>query len=231
MAALAASGDGLGADFFSELDYGYEAVAAGAVPLLCAGVGPGSEGGERTPERRGEADGNAGAGVVEGLDDVSGQALVAVDIAPRGLPGSEVGGEAVGGCGEGLQQLVRGSLGGDVFFGGDAGFFGVVGCVAANVFAPEDGEGRGDGGYCPAVVPCAQRGDLIGELCFQGIGGGGFVPCLDEGGDWFFEPGEIAVVGGGDQGVEGEVFFALQDAAGVEAARGFGARLDVGRVV
>src|ERR1700751_1826348 len=67
VAALAAGGDGLGAHFFSELDYGDEAVAAGAVPLLGAGVGTGSEGGERTPERRGEGDGDAGSGGVEGL--------------------------------------------------------------------------------------------------------------------------------------------------------------------
>src|SRR5260370_18762770 len=105
MAALAAGGDCLGADFFSELDYGYEAVAAGAVPLLCAGVGAGSEGGERTPEGRGEANWNAWGSIVEGLNDVAGEALEAVDVAPRGLPASEVGGESLGGCGAGLQQL------------------------------------------------------------------------------------------------------------------------------
>src|SRR5258708_35668090 len=101
--------------------------------------------------------------------------------------------------------MVRGSSGGDVFFGGDAVFFGVIGCVAANVLSPEDCEGCGNRGYSPTVVPCAQRGDLIGELRFQGIGGGGIVPCLDERGGWPLEPGKIAVVGRGGQRSEGGI--------------------------
>src|SRR5216683_2931269 len=127
--------------------------------------------------------------------------------------------------------MVRGSSGADVFFGGDAVFFGVIGCAAANVLSPEDCEGGGNRGYSPTVVPCAQRGDLIGELRFQGIGGWGIVPCLDESGEWLLEPGKIAVVGCGDQGVEGEILLIPQDPDGVKTARGFCAGLDIYGVV
>src|ERR1700692_3509933 len=68
VAALATGGDGLCAHFFSELDYGDEAVATGAVPLLCAWIRAYSEGGKRTPQGRGEADGNTRSGAVDWRD-------------------------------------------------------------------------------------------------------------------------------------------------------------------
>src|SRR5206468_1410070 len=46
IAALATGGDSLCAYFFSELDHGDEAVAAGAVPFLCPWVGARSERGK-----------------------------------------------------------------------------------------------------------------------------------------------------------------------------------------
>ena len=51
VAAFTAGGDGPGADGGAEFDDGDEAVAAGAVPLLGAGVGARAEGGERAPLR------------------------------------------------------------------------------------------------------------------------------------------------------------------------------------
>src|ERR1700735_3984094 len=101
----------------------------------------------------------------------------------------------------------------------------------ADVFAPEDGEGRRDGGYAPAIVPCAEEGDLTGEFRFQRVGDWSIVPCLEQRGDWLFEPGKIAVVGGCNQRIEGEVFFVLQDADSVEATGRLCAGFHIGRVV
>src|ERR1035437_8984732 len=93
MAALAAGRHGPGAHAFAELHHGDEAVAAGAVPLLGPRVGARSERGQRSPLRRGEADGNTRSRVVERLHDVAGEALESIDIAPRRLPTPDIGRE------------------------------------------------------------------------------------------------------------------------------------------
>ena len=69
------------------------------------------------------------------------------------------------------------------------------------------------------------------SLAFRGSACGGLVPGLDERGDGLFEPRQVAIVGGGDQGIEREILFVLEDADGVEAARGFAAVFDIGGVV
>jgi hypothetical protein len=51
VATFSARGDGLCADFVAKLDDRDEAVSAGAIPLLCSGVGTGSKGGEGAPQR------------------------------------------------------------------------------------------------------------------------------------------------------------------------------------
>src|SRR3989442_15448238 len=89
MAALAAGGDRPGAHAVPELDHGHEAVAAGPVPALRPRVGAGAEGRQRSPPRRGEGHGDARSRVAERLDDVAGQTLEAVDVAPGRLPAPE----------------------------------------------------------------------------------------------------------------------------------------------
>src|SRR5262245_39136430 len=79
----------------AELDDRHEAVAAGPVHLLRPVVGARTERRERAPSRGCERDGNARAGIVERLDDVAGETLEAIDVAPRRLPAPEVGGEPV----------------------------------------------------------------------------------------------------------------------------------------
>src|SRR5450759_2544383 len=117
IAALPASRHGPGPHAFAELHHGDEAVAAGAVPLLGPRVGARSERGQRSPLRRGEADGNARSRVVERLHDVAGEALESIDIAPRRLPTSEVGREPVGRRRERLQEWLGGGLGDGVVEG------------------------------------------------------------------------------------------------------------------
>src|ERR1022692_450813 len=112
MAALAADRHGPGAHAFAELHHGDEAVAAGAIPLFGARVGARGERSQRPPLRGGEADGNARRRVVERLDELAGEALESIDLAPWRLPASEVGGEPVGCRGERLQQLLGGGGGG-----------------------------------------------------------------------------------------------------------------------
>src|SRR5277367_1710821 len=72
VAALATGSDGLCMDLVAELDYGDEAVAAGAVPLLCSWIGARAERGKGAPEGGSKAYRNAWCGVVEGLNDVAG---------------------------------------------------------------------------------------------------------------------------------------------------------------
>src|SRR5262245_27881913 len=78
IAALAAGRDRPRAHPVAELDDGHEAVAARAVHLVRPRIRARAEGRQRSPPRRREADREARAGVVEGLDDVAGHALVAV---------------------------------------------------------------------------------------------------------------------------------------------------------
>src|SRR5690606_13782547 len=91
MAAGAAGGDRAGAYLVAELDRGDEAVAAGAVVAFGAGPAMRAERGQRAPARRGERHRDARRGVVEGLHQVAGQALEAVDLAPGRAPTAEVG--------------------------------------------------------------------------------------------------------------------------------------------
>src|SRR6187549_1739106 len=105
VAALAARGYGLGADAVAELDDGDEAVPARSIDLLRSPVRPRAERRERAPSRRRERDGDAGPRVREGVLDVVGEALEAIDVPPRRLPGAEAGGERVGRRGEREYQL------------------------------------------------------------------------------------------------------------------------------
>src|SRR5262249_1504994 len=114
---LAARGDRFRPDAIAELDGRDEAVARVAVHLLRAGVRPRAEGREGSPSRRRERDRYARLRIVELLDDVAVDALVAVDVAPRRLPGPEVGGELVGGRRQRLDELRRRGLLGDVVVG------------------------------------------------------------------------------------------------------------------
>src|ERR1035437_9876423 len=86
IAALSACRHGPGAHAAAELHHGDEAVAARAIPLLRPRVGARRERGQRSPLRGGEANGNARSRIVERLDDVAGEALEAIDVAPRRLP-------------------------------------------------------------------------------------------------------------------------------------------------
>ena len=74
---------------------------------------------------RGERHRQAGLGVVERLDDVAIDPLVAVDLPPRRAPVAEVGGQAVGSLGERRQLLVGARGRGHVVIDRDAGALGL----------------------------------------------------------------------------------------------------------
>src|SRR3954451_18322247 len=139
IAALPARGDRPRADAVAELDNGDEAVAAGAVHLL-GPVGPGAKGRQRAPPGRGEADWNAPLAIVERLDDVAVEALVAVDFTPWDLPAVEVAFHPVHGGGQRLQQLLRRALRCGVVVGRHAGLARIVVDAAADLLAPVDGD-------------------------------------------------------------------------------------------
>src|SRR4029079_667713 len=158
VAALAARGNRPGTYTVAELDDGDEAVTGGAVHLL-GPVGARTEGGERAPPRRGEADRNARLAIVERLDDLAVDALVAVDFTPRDLPAVEVAFHLVDGGGERLQQLLGRALRGGVIVGRHPGLAGVVVDAAADFFAPVDGHRRRHRRHRPAAIPRLQHRD------------------------------------------------------------------------
>src|SRR5205823_6438130 len=125
-AALAAGRDRDRTDAVAEFHDGDEAVAAGAVDLLGALVRTRAEGRQRSPPRRREADRNARTRVVEGLHDVTGETLEAIDLAPRRFPAAKVRGELVRRFGQRLESLFDDR-------------------APAERFAPEHSERGGDG--------------------------------------------------------------------------------------
>ena len=90
MAAFAARGDRQSPHFIAELNDGDEAVSGCSVPFFGAWISMGCERCQRSPEGVRETDGNAGGVVAERLNDIAGQPLEAVDVAPLGLPSPEV---------------------------------------------------------------------------------------------------------------------------------------------
>ncbi len=105
MAALASGGDGAGVYSGAKLHHGYEAVARGAVPFLGSGVRMCAKGGERAPHPGGKGNRNTWSGVVERLHDIAGEALEAINVAPRCAPSAKLGNEFVRGVRETLQQF------------------------------------------------------------------------------------------------------------------------------
>src|SRR5580658_9790828 len=105
MAALAPGGYGFGSHFVAEFDHRNETVATGSIPFLRSRICAGSKRGERAVLRGGELNWDAGTRVVKGLDDIAGQALESIDVAPRRLPTAEVGCQFVGCIEERFQEL------------------------------------------------------------------------------------------------------------------------------
>ena len=140
-----------------------------------------------------------GAASSEGLDDVAGEALEAIDVAPRSLPGAEVGGELVGGGGEGVEQQAGRGLGSGVLLKQRGRRVWPDPRGGSELFAPEDGERGRDGVSGPALVPFAEDGDLFGEAGLLGSVCRERVIGAVERRERLVEPGQIAVVGGGDE--------------------------------
>src|SRR5438067_2270771 len=90
MAALTARRHRHGMHLRAEFYDRDKAIAAGAVPFFRSRVSLRPERCQRAPSRRGEADGNAGSGVIKGLNQIAGEPLKAIDVTPRCLPASEI---------------------------------------------------------------------------------------------------------------------------------------------
>src|SRR5579875_1733887 len=114
MAARASGCNSFRTHPWAELDHRNKTVSPCAVPLLGSRIRVRSECGERSPCRRGEAHRNARLCITKLLFDIAGEALESIDIAPRRLPGAEIGGEFIGCCGQRFQQLFGRRAAGDV---------------------------------------------------------------------------------------------------------------------
>src|SRR5688572_25303337 len=160
MAALPAGADRPGSHAVSEFHHRDEAVAAGAVEPPGSFVPAGPEGGQGAPARRGERNRDTGARIAERLDDVAGEPLETIDLAPRNLPASVVPGELGGSGRQRAQQLGRGGTGRDVFVSRHACPSGRAADGTAHLIAPGDRQGGGDRALGPAEIPFTQGPDL-----------------------------------------------------------------------
>src|SRR5260370_34570205 len=147
--ALTSSGYGPGVHLLTKFDDGSKAVSACSIPLFCTRVRPSAERRQRTPHRRSETDRNAQSRVVERLDDISGQALESIDVAPRGFPAPEIGGEFVRGIRQRLQELLGRHFCTDVVAEIHIGLFRRIAKALLHVLAPEHGQGSWQGRHTP----------------------------------------------------------------------------------
>jgi hypothetical protein len=138
-------------------------------------------------------------GVAEGLDDVAGEALEAIDAAPRRLPGTEVGGELVGRAAREFSSSSGEAWVAMHIPGGKGRLFWPGVEAGAEVFAPVDGQRWLDRVDGPAMVPLRRTAICSARLAFAAIFRGSSSQALEERGYRLVEPGEIAVVGGGDE--------------------------------
>src|SRR6266481_7523884 len=79
-----------GSHFLTKLDCRNKTVPACAIPLFCSHIRTRSEGGERAPHGRSETHRDARPRIVERLNDVAGQPLEAIDVAPGRPPSAEI---------------------------------------------------------------------------------------------------------------------------------------------
>src|SRR5206468_8417374 len=107
MAALAAGGDGVGANALAELDHRDETVAVIAVPALRPRLLLGAERCERAVAALGERHRKARFRVAVRRVDRRRGALDAVDLAPRHLPAAKVAVQASDRGGQRVELLLR----------------------------------------------------------------------------------------------------------------------------
>src|SRR5262249_21944742 len=97
IAAPSTGGHGLGSHRLAGLRDGHKAIAAGSVNLSLPPLPAPAARGQPAPRPGRKAHRNAGSGVGERMNDVTGKTLKAIDVAPRRLPSSKVGREFVRG--------------------------------------------------------------------------------------------------------------------------------------
>ena len=166
------------------------------------------------------------------MDDVVGEALEAIDVAPRRLPGSEIGLQLVGRRGQRLQQLIRRPRCDVVLERAARRRASAAATRGAAALSPQKTASDVGTEFTPQrQIPLAQQRDLLGGLRLQRIRVRRRVPGLDQRGHGLLEPRQVAVEGRGDQRVEREILLVLQHANRVQAARRFAAALHVGGIV
>ncbi len=231
IAALAAHQDAARLQAWAEFHHGHKAVAALAIDTLGGLFRRHAVCRERTPVGRSVRHWQAGLAVVKWLYQIAGQTLEAVDLAPRRLPGAEVGAE-LGGCAhQPFEALARRQRGLD---------------VVEHQHFPGLGNGTESGRqvlgpvYCQRGrhrvqrvphVPAAQRGNLRRQRWPQWIVGRQVVVRDKQLRQQRLERRQRGVVGRRDQAVDGEILAVFHHPHGVDAARVFRVHRHIGRVV
>ena len=230
-AVEAAGRHGPGRHNVAELHHRHEAVAAGAVPLLGSGIGARAERGERSPPRRREAHRDAGAGVVEGLHDVAGEPLEAVDVAPRRVPLAEVGRQLVDGRGQRGQALLARGLRSQEVVHRHPPLASLGSHARPHVLAPEHRHRRGHRRHRPPVVPPAQGLHCIGQPGLERARRGQPIVVFQQQRQLHRQLRQVAVERGRNQRLLCKALLAVEHHDGVHAARVLRSCVHVGRVV
>ena len=215
----------------AECDGGDKTIAAVAVAFLDTRLRGTSDGGQRPPLRRGEGYRQAGRSVGEDRCDVVGEALDAVDGAPRRAPGAEIPYELLAGVGERLEHFCRRGIANHVVVGGCRAGVGALAGEAPEGFAPQHTKSGGSGDGRPTAVPTAQKRDLLAEGFAQRIVCLQVVVSVKEVGDQDVEARLARIIGGGDQSGQSEIVFFRQQRDGVQAAHVVAVGVHVARVV
>ncbi len=167
VATLAACRHRSGSYAIAKLDNGDETVSAGAVHLHGTGIRARAKRCKRTPSGRCESDRAAWTVVVKGLNDIAGETLEAVYLAPGGSPISKVALECSRCCGQCLEVMGRARWTGNIVRARHAGITGIVPDTSHHLGAPVDGQRSRDGVDSPTEIPVAQDADLLGHLCSE----------------------------------------------------------------
>nr|GEU28199.1 hypothetical protein [Tanacetum cinerariifolium] len=231
VAALAAHQDAARLDAGAELHHRHEAVAAFAVEAFGRLFRRHAIGGQRAPVGRRIRHRQAGLAVIERLHQVARQALETVDLAPRRLPGAEVGRQFIRCPRQPFEPLARRQRRLDIV---EHQYFPLLGRGAIDgrqVLGPVDGQRRGRGRERIAQVPAAQRGYLGRQRRLERVVGGQRVVRREQRRQQRLERGQLGVVGSGDQAVHRKIFFVFHHPHGMDAARVFRIHRHIGRVV
>ena len=157
--------------------------------------------------------------------------LEPVDLSPGRFPGPKVRCQPIDRFAQGLQPLRRRRMDGHVVIDRVVILLGQGRDLRPQRLTPEHRQRRRDRVRRPPIVPGAQHIDGFRELQFQGIAGVGRVVGLDQSRYQPRKGGQVGIIGGVDQRLEGEILAGAQDTDRMGCAGVFSGLVHVSREI